>query len=170
MRQVYVLRHAKSSWGEGDLPDHERPLAPRGRKDARKAAEYLRKHGIAPALVLCSTALRTRQTLEAVAGALGAVETRLEPELYAAGVDALLERLRRVPDGTGSVLLVGHNPGCQELALRIARPGKLRERVESKFPTCALATLEVSSAAWRTLADGDGRLTALFEPKGSEGT
>jgi phosphohistidine phosphatase len=164
MMQLYVLRHAKSSWREDDLPDHERPLARRGRKDAGKVAEYLRKQRIAPALVLCSSSLRTRQTLEAVAGALGSVETRVEGDLYAASAGQMLERLRQLPDETGSVMLIAHNPGCQELAVRLARPDKLRERVESKFPTSGLATLEVTSPTWRSLADGDGRLTAFFAP------
>ena len=121
MHTLYLLRHAKSSWSDPTLPDEERPLAPRGRRDAKRVAEHLVQLGIEPELVLCSSARRTRETLELIRPALDATTSvALEAELYAATADTLLEHLRAVPDGVASVLLIGHNPGLQDLALLLA--------------------------------------------------
>src|SRR5262245_6241843 len=116
MKHLYLLRHAKSSWKDTSLPDHDRPLAGRGRRAAKAIAGHLREQGIEPELVLCSTARRARETLERIEPALGASALCLEDELYAAGAPALLERLRSVPDPVGSVMLIGHNPALEELA------------------------------------------------------
>src|ERR1700730_9963575 len=97
--QLFVLRHAKSSWDEPGLDDHERPLAPRGRRATNLIAKYLASAQIEPALVLCSSARRTRETLDAVTP--GGV-VAIEPDLYSADASAILERLRRVPDETTS--------------------------------------------------------------------
>src|SRR5262245_2142513 len=95
MRHLHLLRHAKSSWDDPELADHERPLAPRGRKAAARIAEHLERERIAPELVLCSTALRTRQTLAALLPILGGeVVIRLEDGLYGAGAAQVLARVR----------------------------------------------------------------------------
>ena len=121
MRLVYLLRHAKSSWESG-LPDQERPLAKRGRRAAKAIGRHVREAGVEPELVLCSTARRARETLERVEPALGSPDVRIEPRLYEAGSDELLDCLRAVADHVGSVMLIGHNPGLQQLALDLARP------------------------------------------------
>ena len=162
----YLLRHAKSSWADPALADEERPLAPRGRRDAKRVSEHLERLGIAPALVLCSSARRAVQTLELLQSALGPVTPVLiEPELYGATAEELLGRLRAVPDDVASVLLIGHNPGLQDLALLLASAGAELSRVEAKFPTSALATFSLPKAAWRQLSQGEAVLDAFVVPK-----
>src|SRR3954452_14534420 len=105
MKRLYVLRHAKSSWDDPALGDHDRPLAPRGRKAAKAIARHLRDERVEPELVLCSTAKRARQTLERSEPARGRRKVRVERELYGAESGALLELLHAVPDSVGSVML-----------------------------------------------------------------
>jgi phosphohistidine phosphatase len=161
LKRLFLLRHAKSSWEDEDLPDHDRPLAPRGRKAAKRMAKHLRQEGISPSLVLCSSARRTRETLERV-GPDG--EARIERELYGASASELLERLRRVPDDAESVMLIGHNPAVQELALELAADGDDLADVERRFPTCALATMRLPGT-WGELQAGAAELVAFVRPK-----
>jgi phosphohistidine phosphatase len=160
-RVLHIARHAKSSWEDQDLPDHDRPLAPRGRKAAKRMAKHLRDEGISPSLVLCSSARRTRETLERVEPG---GDVRVERELYGASASELLDRLRRVPDEIQSVMLIGHNPAVQELALKLAADGDRLADVERKFPTCALATLSVRGR-WGELEAGAAELVAFVRPK-----
>jgi phosphohistidine phosphatase len=165
MKRLYLLRHAKSSWDDPTLADADRPLAPRGRRAAKVIAEHLQRKGIAPELVLCSRSRRTRQTLTRIAPSLGeTADVQIRSELYAASAADLLEVLREVPDGVESVMLIGHNPGIQDLALSLARSGPEIARVSSKFPTAALATLELRGN-WRELGPGSARLVSLVKPK-----
>jgi phosphohistidine phosphatase len=165
MRTAYLLRHAKSDWSDRTLADHDRPLARRGRRDAERVAKHLRGLGLEPELVLCSSAERTRGTLELIRPALGGSRVLIEKRLYAASSDELLERLRAVPEPVASVMLIGHNPGIQELALALAAAGAERELLAAKFPTGALATFAVLVATWSRLAAGDAELTAFVAPK-----
>jgi phosphohistidine phosphatase len=166
MRTLYLLRHAKSSWSERSLADYERPLAARGRRDAKRIAQHLVREGVEPELVICSTAVRTRETLDRVRRAFGAgVTVELDDELYGASSPGLLERLHAVPDDVASVMLIGHNPGLEDLALALASSGDRLSELEAKFPTAALATLEVPTAAWRELAAGDAVLAAFVVPR-----
>jgi phosphohistidine phosphatase len=161
VRQLHLLRHAKSSWDDPDLADHDRPLAPRGEKAARRIAEHLRAEGIAPELVLSSTALRARETLAALLPVFASdVDIRLEEGLYGAGVDAVLGRLREVDDAIGSVLVVGHNPTLHGLALALTGRSDALER----FPTGALASITFTTG-WGELAEGGGELSGLFFPR-----
>ncbi|HYX76555.1 MAG TPA: histidine phosphatase family protein [Gaiellaceae bacterium] len=164
MYALYLLRHAKSSWADPGLADRERPLAPRGRRDAKRIAKHLRQLGVAPELVLCSPAVRTRETLELVRPALAASTVALEEDLYGASSDRLLARLRRVPGAVASVMLVGHNPGLHQLALSLASAGNELGRLEAKFPTAALATLQIPKP-WSRLEPGDATLSAFVVPK-----
>jgi phosphohistidine phosphatase len=166
MHTLYLLRHAKSSWADPTLPDRERPLAPRGRRDGKRIAKHLARLRIQPELVLCSTAERTRETLELIRPALGTTgSTRLEAELYAASSDELLERIRIVPEEVASVMLIGHNPGLQDLALALASAGADLERLKTKFPTAALATLTLENTPWSKLSEADALLAAYVVPK-----
>ena len=129
-------------------------------------AEHLRRIEIAPELVLCSPSRRTRQTLTRIAAGLGQnADVQVELGLYAAAAADLLEVLHEVPDDVKSVMLIGHNPGVQDLALSLARGGSrdLR-RLRSKFPTAALATLELNGS-WRELAPGSADLVSFVKPK-----
>lgn len=110
MKQLFLLRHAKSNWDHSGLADHDRPLAPRGRRAATLIAAQLGRERVAPALVLCSSAARTRETLERIAPALGeGVRVQFESELYAASEQRLLERLRAVQDRVESLMLIAHS-------------------------------------------------------------
>jgi phosphohistidine phosphatase len=161
-KRLFLLRHAKSSWDAPGLADHDRPLAARGRKAAKTMARHIRREGIRPALVLCSSAVRARETLDGVAPP---GEVQVEPELYGASWDELLDRLRRVPDGVASAMLIGHNPAIQSLAVRLADGDeKDLARVERKFPTGALATLTFS-CDWNELRPGSAELVAFVRPK-----
>ena len=165
MKRLYLLRHAKSSWTDTALADHDRPLADRGRHAADAMRDHLREQGIEPDLVLCSTAVRAGETLARIEPALGPSEIRIEPALYGASVDALIVRLRRLPTECESVLVVGHNPGLQELALELARPRPERQALELKFPTAALATLELRIDNWGELGPGAAELAGLVRPR-----
>jgi phosphohistidine phosphatase len=163
--QLLLLRHAKSSWDDAGLDDHDRPLASRGRRGAKLVAGHMHEAGIAPDLVLCSSARRTRETLELITPALAEeTEVLVEGELYAASEDELLERLRDVPESAGSAMLIGHNPGIEQLALWLARSGEERPTMERKYPTGALATIAFEGA-WRELQPGAGHLIAFVKPK-----
>jgi len=164
-KRLLILRHAKSSWDDPGLEDHERPLAPRGVRACKVIAEYLRTAAIEPELVLCSSARRTRETLEGIAPPGKHV---IEPELYSATTGDLVDRLHRVPDDVGSVMLIGHNPAVQMLVLRLARRDPeadgARAAVERKFPTGALATLTFERG-WSELGSGSARLAGFLTPK-----
>jgi phosphohistidine phosphatase len=164
MRALYLLRHGKSSWANPGLADRERPLAPRGRRDAKRIAKHLRRLGCSPELVLCSPAARTCETLELIRPALDTSGVELEEDLYAASSDELLARTRRVPDTVASLMLIGHNPGLQQLALALATAGEELGRLEAKFPTAALATLALAKP-WSRLEPGDATLSAFVVPK-----
>lgn len=160
-RHLALLRHAKSSWSDPHLDDHDRPLAPRGRRAATRVGLYMRQEGIAPDLVLCSSATRARQTLDLLDLATN-TEVFVEDELYGATATVLLARLRRVGNTTRSVLLVGHNPGIQDTAISLARNP---EDLTDKFPTATLAELLLPNAAWKDLRLGIARLQALVVPR-----
>jgi phosphohistidine phosphatase len=164
MLRLLLLRHAKSDWGDPSLPDHDRPLATRGRKAAERMGDHLRTESLAPDLVLCSSARRTRETFERLG--LDAVEIGFEDELYGAPGDALLSRLQRLPDSVGDVLLIGHNPGVQDLAMALAGPdlGEGAVRLREKFPTGALAVFEVQGT-WSGFSPGRARLASFVVPR-----
>ncbi|KPI11142.1 putative phosphohistidine phosphatase, SixA [Actinobacteria bacterium OK074] len=168
LRRLVVLRHAKSAWPDG-VPDHERPLAPRGRRDAPVAGGALAAADLLPDLALCSTAVRARQTWELAAGQWGTPPpVRLDERLYGADVPELLAAVREVPDRVGTLLLVGHNPGLEDLVLDTAGDGvgDTLDRVRLKFPTSAIAVLAWYGASWHDLAPGAALLTDVTVPRG----
>jgi phosphohistidine phosphatase len=166
VRTVFLLRHAKSSWLDPTLPDIDRPLAPRGERAAKKIAGYVRRERIRPARVLCSPSLRTRRTLEAIEPSLGkSCTVEIVSALYAASDEELLLQLRALPDSVGSVMLIGHNPGLQELALALASGGAELTRLEENLPTGALATLVAGCENWTALQPGDAELVDFVVPR-----
>ncbi|MFO1153025.1 MAG: histidine phosphatase family protein [Rhodospirillales bacterium] len=157
MKVVYLLRHAKSSWKDEGIEDLERPLAKRGRAAAKAMRDYLAEAKVQPAQVLCSPARRTRDTLAIIQGAFAsAVPIRFEKGIYMAEPTTLLRRMRRLADSLGSVMIVGHNPGLGQLALRLSegRDNEARQDLAVKFPTCALAILRSEAEHWSELEGG----------------
>jgi phosphohistidine phosphatase len=165
MKYLYLLRHAKSSWDDPSLADHERPLAPRGEKTTKLLLKHLRHEQIAPALVLCSPAKRVVETFLGIEPALGEdVSVQAERELYGASAGDLLERIRAVPDTVPSAMLIGHNPAIQELATTLARGSKRLEKLERKYPTGALATFAFEGD-WDSLAPESVQRVNFVRPK-----
>jgi phosphohistidine phosphatase len=160
-KQLELLRHAKSSWADPDLADHDRPLNARGRAAAALVGRHLHQETAPPDLVLCSSATRTRQTLKLLELG-GKVQVKVEDDLYGAGSASLLARLKAVPATVGTVLLIGHNPGMEDLARLLDRDGLAS--VE-KFPTAALAVLRFDIGAWSELNPGTGHLATFFTPR-----
>ena len=163
-RRLYVLRHAKSSWDDPGERDHDRPLAPRGRRAVKLLARYVAENQIRPDLILCSTARRAIETLDGVDPPGQRV---IDGALYGAGHDQLIERLCGVPEGSASVMVVGHNPALQMLVLRLARAGEGLDDIRRKFPTGALATLEFA-VPWSELVAGSAELIDYVRPKALE--
>ena len=161
MKKLYLLRHAKAAPAQDGGADRERPLTERGQRAARALARWLGARRVEPELILCSSAVRTRQTLALILPAFAAARQVLYEEgLYLAEARGLLARLRKVPAATASVLLVGHNPGLEELMVRLA--GEAGRRAE--MPTGALALFELA-AGWDELDAASARLTELVTPK-----
>ncbi|MGH0035633.1 MAG: SixA phosphatase family protein [Myxococcota bacterium] len=167
MRRLLLLRHAKSSWNDETLDDHLRPLDERGERAAAIIGAYLAQSRIRVDRVLCSTALRATQTVERVGRLVELPEPTLEPSLYLATGQALLERLRRLPEAAEGVLLVGHNPGIADLAENIAGRGATDDldRMVRKFPTAGLAVLHIGPAGWSGLRPGSASLEHFVTPK-----
>ncbi|WP_405437935.1 histidine phosphatase family protein [Streptomyces avidinii] len=167
-RSLVVLRHAKSAWPE--VPDSERPLAPRGRRDAPEAGRWLREADCVPDLVVCSSARRTRQTWDLVAAELGAI-TRVihDARIYRATAWELLGVVREIPARVRTLMLIGHNPGVQELVVLLAgeADGYALEQTRTKFPTSAIAVLRVPGP-WSSLEPGAARLTDTVVPRGTK--
>jgi phosphohistidine phosphatase len=164
-----LLRHAKSDWP--DVPDRDRPLAKRGRRDAPVIGRWLRDHGYQPQIVICSAARRTRQTWDLVAPELGgSPSVTFEPRAYAASAITLLYLVRELPAACRSALLIGHNPGVSELASNLLEaPGDSVSGAGApgspglRFPTAAVAVLEFDGD-WAGLALAQARLLAYTSP------
>ena len=168
MLTLSLLRHAKSSWDSPGLDDFDRPLARRGEEAAPRMGAYMKKHRIAPQLILCSTAARTRQTLDLVLPHLaGPPAVAYEDALYLAAAKALLARVRKIDPKVTHALLVGHDPGMHELAVDLAATGDAEAlaALARKFPTAGLAVIGFKASAWSTIASRKGRLELFVTPK-----
>jgi phosphohistidine phosphatase len=167
--RLWLLRHAKSSWDRPGMDDKERPLSRRGSRAAALMRDFVAAEAIAPDVVLCSSALRTRETLAGVLPALGpALEIRIEDAIYTFSGTALLERIRDVPAGVDSLMVIGHNPACEELAVALAARGDALDALTSKFPTGALAEITLPDVAWDEITEGSGELTRFVTPRSLE--
>lgn len=167
-KRILLLRHAKAEPAGSGQADVDRPLAGRGQAAAPAMGDYMASVGWLPERVLCSAARRARETLEALwQGWPGQPPVQVENALYGASSGDLLDRLRRLPGEESWVLLVGHNPGIQQLALELAGGGdpETLAQLRTKFPTTALAVLEADVAAWATLSSGVADLTAFVRPR-----
>ncbi|KPK37239.1 MAG: phosphohistidine phosphatase [Gammaproteobacteria bacterium SG8_47] len=165
-RELLILRHAKSDWGTGAASDFARPLSERGRKDAPRLGKWMRKHHLKPEHVVSSPAVRATETATAVSRALEfrVKDITFDERIYLAGLTTLLEVIASCPTEASRVMLVGHNPGLDELVeylvqgeLPLSDAGKL-------MTTCALARIELSDN-WATLPRGSGKLLSLTRPR-----
>lgn len=169
MRRLWVLRHAKSSWDDPGLDDHDRPLAARGRRAAEAMASYLDREGVRPGSVVCSSALRARQTLAAVLPGLGHdLTVRIDPALYTFSGAELMTTVHELPSEHATVLLIGHNPAMEDLVVTLAREGEQLPALREKFPTGALAGLDLAVDAWADASPGCARLTTFVTPRDLE--
>ena len=167
MKTLTLLRHAKSGWDDPSLRDVDRALNAKGRRAATTVGHHLRDQGLAFDRVVASPATRVMETLDAVAAGLG---RKLSPEwdkrLYLASADQLVEVVGELPAEVDRVLLVGHNPGLQELVLALvldaAEP--LRDAVEQKYPTASLAELTLAGG-WSDVGSGTATLTRFVRPR-----
>jgi|GEM_PF-164936 len=166
-RLLYLLRHAKSSRTDIAHADFDRPLTARGRAACKTLSKYLRLADVEPGLVLCSSAVRARETLAGIRPALGeAAQMRFGNEIYLGATVALWAQLRRIPDAVTKVMLIGHNPALHALALQLTGHGeaKVRARMAAKFPTGALATLVLEANSWQDLGPGACDLHSFVTP------
>ncbi len=170
MRRLLLLRHAKAEPGSAEQEDHDRSLTERGLADAAAMARYLRKQGYSAARILCSTSLRTVQTVEPVL-ALAPAPVEYRPALYLAPPGRILAMAQDAADTDEALMIVGHNPGLEQCAALLARePVKPREQhrhdvMEEKFPTAALAVLDFSIPHWKQLSPGTGKLVDFVRPR-----
>jgi phosphohistidine phosphatase len=168
MLTLSLLRHAKSSWSNPSLTDRDRPVATRGVTDAPLMGKAMAERGIDPELVLCSSARRTRDTLDLVLP-----ELRVEPKvvyedaLYHASPERMLEMLRAIRPGTNRVLLVGHNPEMQAFALDLvgSGPKHYRDRLMTKYPTAGLAVINFAAGLWKSVTVNSGTLNLFLSPR-----
>ncbi len=168
MKKVILVRHGKSSWADPDLDDHDRPLAPRGRRAAPVIAGWLASRGHLPDRVLCSSSRRTRETLACMAEALpGLPEAEIDARLYHAAPSALRDRLAALDNTVTAAMVVGHNPGLSALTRRLTngdvRPGCAR--AFEHFPTAAAAVLTFDIADWSEIRYESGQFVDFARPR-----
>ena len=168
MRRILLLRHAKSDWSDPAASDHARPLNRRGQDAARRIGAYLDRHRLVPEYVLCSTATRARETWDLVAAEIPAAPPPHHDErLYNAAAGSILDVLRQASPSIKSLLLVGHNPGLQELSTLLIASGDLddRERLHEKLPAGGLVVIDFPIEDWSRLHPRSGRLERFVVPR-----
>ena len=165
-RKLFILRHAKSDWNAGTADDFHRPLAGRGLRDAPRMGRWMKDHNLVPDLILSSPAVRARQTVEAVVDESGISKDhiRFDDRLYLADTDTLLQVLRECPDGVTGIMMVGHNPGLEELLENLVRTPAPRNKNGKLLTTAALAELE-TDCSWQRLEAGEASLKRLQYPR-----
>ena len=166
MKTLYVLRHAKSDWGDESLRDFDRPLNPRGRKAAKAVGRAMRDRGIHPDLVIVSPAVRAKQTVGRVLDGYGRdLPVHEDRRIYEAATETLIEVITHAPDDAERLMLVGHNPGFQDLIVALAQDSGLRGEVATGFPTAALAEIRFPIESWSEIAPDSGQLDGVIKPR-----
>lgn len=169
MLTLSLLRHAKSSWADPDLDDHDRPLAKRGAKAVPAVAKFIRQEKLRPDLVLCSDAIRTRATLALLLTELGPPTPRIvyDEALYLAAPGTIRARLAEHGEGAHHVMVVGHNPGLHALALELTGEGERKSLalLAREFPTGALAVISFTTDSWKELTSASGHLEHFTTPR-----
>lgn len=166
-RHLLLVRHAKSAWNEPSIPDHDRELAPRGVGALPLLRDHLDRAEQRPDLVMCSSSRRTIDTLAGIRPIVSErALVRVEPRIYGASVHTLLELLRDLEDDIACAMLIGHNPGMQDLALLLAGAGESDTHAQllTKFPTAAAVTLSFDRP-WSQLGAGRATIDDLFMPR-----
>ncbi len=159
MKTLFLLRHAKSSWADAGQPDFARPLNERGQKSAPLVGRFMRRENLLPDLVLSSPAMRARETITLVAAAgKFSCEVRYDERIYAASLARLLEIVTQLEESTGAVMIVGHNPGMEELVLHLTSE-------QQHMPTAALACIRLDIEKWSKSRAASGHLEQLIRPK-----
>ena len=162
MRTLYLLRHAKSSWKDASLADFERPLKGRGRDAAEQMGRFLASKKVTVGALISSPSVRTRQTIDIVLrGVQLGVEPQFDQRIYEASLTTLVQILLEIPDDQKAVMLVGHNPGMEELLAFLTREAR-------HMPTCALAKISVEGSSWKEAGRGAGKLEWFVTPKDLE--
>ena len=174
MRELLLLRHAKSDWSDVSLPDHDRPLSGRGRRAAPAMGDHLRDAGLVPDRVLCSSSRRTRGTWSGVSESLGDgpdPDVLIVEDLYLASPRTMIDLVHELGGSAERLMVIAHNPGTHDLAVSLAAFGedRLLDRLGRKFPTGAIAVLEFEGDAWSAVRPGAGRLVDFVRPKDLEG-
>lgn len=165
MRRLLLLRHAKAERLSG-VRDQDRRLAERGRHDAPRVGAYMSRHGFVPDRVIVSTSARTRETWQLVAAAMdGAPDAEFDDRIYEASAQTLLDIVKETDPDTGTLMLVGHNPGMQELASMLVATGDIdvRQRLKEAFPTSALAIIDFKLKRWSGVHPQSGRLEHFID-------
>jgi len=168
MTTLTLLRHAKSSWTDASLDDFDRPLAPRGIRAAAAMGAYMRDQGLVPETVLCSTARRAKETWDLLSAEWpDAVPVEFDQALYLASPAGILRRLEPVGDGVDRVMVIGHNPGLHQLAIRLTFGGddEAIARLGSHFPTAAMAMIDLDGGTWRAIEPTGGQLARFVVPR-----
>lgn len=170
MARLYLLRHAKSDWGMS-LSDHDRPLNARGQADAARMGQWLAQDHHCPQLVICSTAQRTRETLAILMEAGGfSFDVLYEPALYGAGTETIRRIIKAEAAQHDALLLIGHNPGFQDMAVRSAKSGDpdTMRQLRAKYPTCTLSILEYDQSSFGEADLDRGQLLDFVRPRDLE--
>jgi len=168
MRKLMLLRHAKSEWSQPGKPDRDRALVRHGRAAAPTIGAFMARHALLPDLALCSTAKRARDTWGLVAKAFpNPPPARFEERLYGAGPDTLLDVLRETGCDAHSLLVIGHNPGLQDFAVKLIASGDIaeREQLREKLPTAGLVVIDFPLDDWGKLHPHAGRLDRFVTPR-----
>jgi phosphohistidine phosphatase len=165
MKVLSLLRHAKSDWHDPSLSDFDRPLNARGRSAARAMGREMRALGLAWDGVLASPAVRVTETIAGLEESFGPLGARYDERIYLASAETLLAIVRQAADEHRSLLLIGHNPGMERLALLLGGAGPLRDRVSENYPTGALAEIALPVEHWRSVGEGAGTLGRFLRPR-----
>lgn len=166
MKTLTLLRHAKSGWDDPVARDFDRPLNPKGQRAAVAVGKHMRSLGLEFDTVIASPAVRVTETLAQVAIGYGSdLAPHWDQRIYLASMPTLLDLVHDLPDAAGSALLVGHNPGLEELVLDLTPDGELRYDVEIKFPTASLAEMTFAVDSWKDVDSGRGTLTRFIRPR-----
>jgi len=165
MKTLTLLRHAKSGWDDPALTDFQRPLNGRGRAAARAMGSELKRLGLVFDCVLASPAARVTETIDGLAESYGQLDPHYDERLYLASTETLLGLVRATADSCATLLIVGHNPGTERLALLVSRAGPLRSEIAAKYPTGAVAEIAFPVDHWRDVGPGRGTLQRFLRPR-----